>query len=48
MREKILQICENVLGAFTMLVGIIGAAYLGFIAMGLWAHLHQYALSAFK
>jgi hypothetical protein len=48
MREKILRICENVLGAFTMLVGIIGAAYLGFIALGLWAHLHQYALSAFK
>lgn len=48
MREKILRICENVLGAFTMLVGIIGAAYLGFIAMGLWAHLHQYALTAFK
>jgi hypothetical protein len=48
MKEKILQICENVLGAFTMLVGIIGAAYLGFIAMGLWAHLHQYALTAFK
>lgn len=48
MREKILRICENVLGAFTMLVGIIGAAYLGFIALGLWAHLHQYALTAFK
>ena len=48
MKEKILLICENVLGVFTLLVGIIGAAYLGFIAMGLWAHLHQYALSAFK
>ena len=48
MKEKILRICENVLGAFTMLVGIIGAAYLGFIALGLWAHLHQYALTAFK
>jgi hypothetical protein len=48
MKDKILRICENVLGAFTMLVGIIGAAYLGFIALGLWAHLHQYALTAFK
>ena len=48
MKDKLLVICENVLGAFTLLVGIIGAAYLGFIALGLWAHLHQYALSAFK
>jgi|TARA_R110002126_G_scaffold177036_1_gene325854 hypothetical protein len=48
MKDKLLAICENVLGAFTMLVGIIGAAYLGFIALGLWAHLHQYALSAYK
>jgi hypothetical protein len=48
MKDKILEICEHILGAFTMLVGIIGAAYLGFIAVGLWAHLHQYALSAFK
>jgi hypothetical protein len=48
MKDKILVICENVLGAFTMLVGIIGAAYLGFIAAGLWGHLHMYALSAFK
>ena len=48
MKDKLLAIFEHVLGAFTMLVGIIGMAYLGFIAVGLWAHLHQYALSAYK
>ena len=48
MKDKLLEICENILGAFTMAVGGIGLAYLVFIAIGLWAHVHQYALSAFK
>lgn len=48
MKDKLLEICEKVLGAFTMLVGLLFACYLGLICAGLWGHLHVYALSGFK
>lgn len=48
MKDKLLAVCEGVLGAFTMLVGFALACYLAFIGVGLWGHLHMYALSAYK
>jgi hypothetical protein len=48
MKDKLLALFENVIGAFTMLVGFLFACYLAFIAAGLWGHLHVYALSAYK
>jgi len=48
MKDKLLEICEGVLGAFSLLVGFLFACYLAFIGVGLWLHLHMYALSAYK
>lgn len=48
MKDKLLDICEKALGAFTTLIGFVVAVYLGLLGAGLWIHLHNYALSGFK
>jgi hypothetical protein len=48
MRDKLLALCEKLLGFFTMAIGGVAIAYMTFVFVGLWAHLHMYALSGYK
>ena len=48
MREKLMTICENVLEAFWKFVFIAWIAYMTVVGIGLWTHLHRYAMEALK
>ena len=48
MKEKLLDICDNILSAILKLTGIVFVAYITMIGVGLWTHLHRYAVDALK
>lgn len=48
MKDKLLDIIDNVFGAALKLAFVVWVAYMTVIFIGLWSHLHQYAMSALK
>lgn len=48
MKDKLLEIIDNIFGAALKLLFIVWVAYITIIGVGLWAHLHRYAMEALK
>lgn len=48
MKDKLLDIIDNVFGAALKLAVVVWVAYMTVVFIGLWSHLHQYAMSALK
>ncbi len=48
MKDKLLYFVENMFEAILKLAFIVWVAYMTVICVGLWGHLHNYAMSGFK
>jgi hypothetical protein len=48
MKDKLLEIIDNIFGAALKLGFIVWVAYMAVLGVGLWTHLHRYAMEALK
>jgi hypothetical protein len=48
MRNKLLDICENILDAALKFAFVAWVCYMTVVFIGLWTHLHRYAMDALK
>jgi hypothetical protein len=48
MKDKLLEIIDNIFSAALKLAVIVWVSYMTIVFVGLWTHLHRYAMDALK
>lgn len=48
MKDKLLDVIDNVFGAALKLAVVVWVAYMTVVFIGLWTHLHRYAMDVLK